>query len=58
MSRELWKKCVRTDYSNPTARDWIAKYVPELLPGALEIEDLRQLYTAINVLEGLKLKYK
>ena len=58
MSRELWEKCVRTDYSNPSVRQWMDKYTPTLVQNEMERDDLAALYTAINIIEGLKLKYK
>lgn len=58
MSRELWKKCATTDYSNPAAVEWVERYLPGLAGCLIDIEDMEAIYRAINVLEGLKLKYK
>lgn len=58
MSRELWKKCVNTDYRKPAAKYWLEKYAPELVDKLMLMEDMEAIYRAINVLEGLKLKYK
>lgn len=58
MTKDLWKKCAKTDYSRPTAKCWIELYASQLLKYELTLEELAHLHQAINVIEGLKDKYK
>ena len=58
MTKELWKKCAKTDYSKPYEKSFIERYVPELAAYPVTTEDIQVLYAAINLIEGVKLKYK